>query len=319
MIPIKNIRTIVRMRFGSHLYGTDTPESDNDLKGIFLPQKRDILLGRIPKCYNYSSGSQDSKNTSEDTDIELYSLNYFIALACEGQTVALDMLHAPDEMILETSNIWQSIVSRRAEFYTRNLSSFINYARRQASKYGIKGSRLNAAKSVLEVLSSADADNRLRDIWDSLPRNEHCMERGIDPNGMRQYEVCGKLFQESASVGYIIPILEKFMDNYGARARLAAENTDIDWKAISHALRAAYQVREIFTNKTITFPLKEADFLRDIKTGSLDYTKVVAPALEALMDEVEQLAASSILPESTDKNAWDDFICKTLDDEVFGK
>jgi predicted nucleotidyltransferase len=38
---------IVEMRFGSHLYGTDTPESDLDLKGVYLPEARDILLRRV--------------------------------------------------------------------------------------------------------------------------------------------------------------------------------------------------------------------------------------------------------------------------------
>jgi predicted nucleotidyltransferase len=38
---------IVEMRFGSHLYGTATPESDLDFKGVYLPEARDILLQRV--------------------------------------------------------------------------------------------------------------------------------------------------------------------------------------------------------------------------------------------------------------------------------
>jgi hypothetical protein len=64
---------------------------------------------------------------------------------------------------------------------------------------------------------------------------------------MRQYQVCGKTFQESATIGYVIPIVEKFYNDYGRRAKLAAENKNIDWKAVSHALRAAYQTKEILT------------------------------------------------------------------------
>ena len=37
---------IVEMRFGSHLYGTDTATSDLDLKGVYLPSAREILLQR---------------------------------------------------------------------------------------------------------------------------------------------------------------------------------------------------------------------------------------------------------------------------------
>lgn len=99
------MKIIVKMKFGAHLYGTATIKSDVDYKGVFLPAKEEVLLGKIPKCLNFSSGDSESKNTSNDIDIEFYSLHYFIKLAREGQTVALDMLHAPDSAIIETSDI----------------------------------------------------------------------------------------------------------------------------------------------------------------------------------------------------------------------
>jgi predicted nucleotidyltransferase len=310
---------IVKMKFGSYLYGTSTSKSDVDYKGVFLPSKNEVLLGRIPKCHNYSSSNCKAKNTPHDTDVEIYSLNYFINLACEGQTVALDMLHAPDSVIEVSSEIWRTIVDERDRFYTKNLKSFINYARRQASKYGIKGSRLNAVSHVLNVLKASVSTQKLRSVWDKLPQMEHCYVAETDPNGMRQYQVCGKLFQESAEIGYVIPILEKFHDDYGARAKQAAENKNIDWKAISHALRAAFQVKEIFTQRTITFPLKEAAFLVKVKEGKLDYLNEVVPVLEGLMTEVEELASGSNLPEKVDTAYWERFICDTLERELFGK
>ncbi len=303
---------IVKMKFGSHLYGTSTPESDVDYKGVFLPSREEVLLGRIPKSRGYSTGKDHEKNTRGDEDYEFYSLHYFIKLACDGQTVAMDMLHAPDNMILTTSDIWASIVKKRHSFYTKNLKSFIDYARRQASKYGVKGSRVNAALAVLDLLNKEDPSEKMRAIWDKLPRMEHCHDLSKDPNGMRQYQVCGKSFQESAKIGYVIPILRKFYDDYGRRAKLAAENKNIDWKAISHALRAAFQTKEILTRNKITFPLENAEFLTRVKQGSLDYLTEVAPVLEAIMDEVEELVAKSPLPETVDREFWDDFLCETV-------
>jgi predicted nucleotidyltransferase len=158
------------MKFGAHLYGTVTSDSDLDYKGIFLPTKEQVLLGRIPKSHNYSTGKDDSRNTKNDVDTELYSLHYFIKLACAGQTVAMDMLHAPDSMILKKSKIWDEIVKYKQKFYTKNLKSFIDYARRQASKYGIKGSRINAALRVLEILKKEDPSKKMRGVWSRLPR-----------------------------------------------------------------------------------------------------------------------------------------------------
>ena len=308
---------IVKMKFGSHLYGTDTENSDIDYKGVFLPSRKEILLGNIPKCKSFTTGNYEDKNSPGDVDEEIYSLHYFIKLACDGQTVAMDMLHAPVDFLIETSKIWESIIKQKNKFYTKNLNSFVSYARRQASKYGIKGSRLNAASQVLTLLKSNDPKLKLRNIWDQLPKIEHCYETGLDPNGLRQFQICGKIFQESSAIGYVIPILEKFYDDYGHRAKLAAENKNIDWKAISHALRAAIQIKEIMTQGTITYPLADAPFLMKVKAGKLDYTTEVAPVLESLMDEVEKLVSQSDLPEKVDIDYWDRFICDTIENTRF--
>ena len=86
---------------------------------------------------------------------------------------------------------------------------------------------------------------------------------------------------------------------------MAAENKNIDWNAVSHALRAAYQTREILTENNITYPLKTAPFLMKVKQGELDYLTEVAPVLGALMEEVEALSLRSTLPEEVDRKFWD--------------
>ena len=310
------MQTIVKMIFGSHLYGTATPESDKDFKGVFMPSKEQIFLGHIPKSYNETTKKGDEKNTSEDIDTEIYSLHYFIKLACEGQTVALDMLHVPDNMIIESSHIWKEIVKNREKFYTKNLKAFIGYARRQASKYGIKGSRLNAAKKVISFLLDYDDSARMEYVWNQLPIEEHLYMLEANRNDVRQYQVCGKIIQETAKIGYVLDILIKFYEEYGKRAKEAAENKNIDWKAVSHALRAAYQVKELLQDGIITFPLKKACFLTAVKKGKLDYKNTVAPKLESIMAEVEILSEKSKLPKKANWKFWDNFIIKTIESSL---
>lgn len=315
------MKTIVKLMFGSQLYGTNTPDSDQDFKGVFLPSKEQILLGKIPKSINESTKKENQlKNTSKDVDFETYSLHYFIYLACEGETVALDMLHAPDNMIIEKSHIWNLIVAERERFYTKNLKAFVGYARRQASKYGIKGSRLNDAQKVLDALKRVnDSTNRCRllDIWPILPTGEHIFKHPPNENGERMYEVCGRKIGEKVTLQYAQETVKRFVDNYGERARKAADNEGIDWKAVSHACRAAYQVKQILLENTIVFPLKEAKFLKSVKCGELDYQTIVAPKLEDLMTEVEELSLKSNLPDKVDRKFWDRFIINVLEDEMF--
>lgn len=312
-------KIIVKLKFGSHLYGTNTSDSDLDYKGVFLPSKKQILLNRIPKSYNETTKKDNTKrNTSEDVDSEIYSLHYFLELACQGQTTALDMLHAPDNMIVDkNTTIWDRIIMNRDKFYTKNLKAFIGYARSQAAKYGIKGSRLNAAATVLDYFKRLPEDKRLVDYWEDLPQGEHIHFIGEDKNGLRQYQVVGKIFQETSRIGYIMPILNHFYDEYGKRAQLAAKNKGIDFKAISHALRAAYQTKQLLIENIITFPLKEASFLLDVKLGKLDYTTVIVPILENLIDEIEELSENSNLPSKVDREFWDNFLIDSLQRELF--
>lgn len=309
------MNTIVKMIFGSHLYGTATETSDKDFKGIFMPSERDILLGRIPKSINTSTKTtraEGVKNTSDDVDTEIYSLHYFIKMACEGQTVALDMLHAPKNMLIEeNTSIWQDIIERREMFYTKNLKAFIGYAMRQASRYGVRGSRLNNAESFLNFLKSKTPTDVLGEYWDILPKGDHIYFIEKDPNGVDQIAVCGKTFQSTSKIGYVIPILEKFYENYGERARKAANNEGVDWKACQHSLRAAFQVKQLLTEGTITFPLKEADYLKEVKRGKIPY-KNFADHLESLIDEVKGLSEKSDLPEKVDYAYWDDFVFKKV-------
>lgn len=310
---------IVRMEFGSHLYGTATPQSDRDYKGIFLPTKEEIFLNKIPKSISFhSKKGSETKNTSDDVDTEIYSLHYFIKLALEGQTVAIDMLHANKEALLEYSPIWEDIVANRSKFYTKSLKAFVGYALRQSSKYSIKGSRLNTIEKVLEVLKN-EGNKKLKDIWDLLPDLEHTRKYVDDKSGLKIYEVCGKKFQETVSIDYVIPILEQYYKNYGERAELAKQNLFVDWKAVSHAVRAAFQVRQLLLSNNIIFPLREAPLLLQIKKGELDYTTQVAPLLEGLMEEVEDLSAQSNLPLQPDYKFWDEWLVDTLEEQYYGR
>lgn len=309
------MKIIVNIQFGSHLYGTNTEESDLDYKGIFLPTLEQVLLGKIPKSIiTKTKKGYDNKNTKDDVDTELYSLQYFIKLACEGQTVAIDMLHAAGDNIIDESDIWEEIIKNRHKFYTKNLQAFVGYAQKQAAKYGIKGSRLNAVSDVIKVLLQHDDDLKLKYIWEELPVGEH-IKFSTSISDIREYEVCGRKVQETATVGYAFNVFNKYYNNYGKRAEMAARNEGIDWKAVSHALRAAYEVKSVLAIETITFPLPEAEFLKRVKSGELDYLTLVSPILEELIEEVSILAKTSDLPEEVDKEFWDKFVVDVMKEE----
>lgn len=314
--------TLVQMVFGSQLYGTATPSSDTDYKGVYVPSLRDMMLGRVQKSLNFNTKkNSNEKNSATDVDSEFYSLQYFFELAKKGETVAIDMLHAPKSAWREATPEWEYLVSMRRVFYTKNLTSLVGYARRQAAKYGVKGSRLAEVKQVLTVMQDILSDRpktvRVRDVMHLLPVSENCGK--VMHEGVELYSVCGRKFTMGAFLEHYVPMLEKFIEEYGARARQAEQNEGVDWKAISHAFRAAFQVRAMLTEGDFTYPLRETEFLCQVKNGGLHFRNEVAPKLDDLMTEVEQLTAASNLPDKVDDEAADRLLMALLNSLLSGK
>ena len=125
---------IVKMEYGSHLYGLNHAGSDTDYKSIALPTAEQIIMQKADFNLRQSTGDQSSKNTSEDTDNEVMSLQRFLNQAMDGKNTAIDMLHASTDQVLATSDIWEELQEKRHMFYTKDMSSYVDYVQGQAAK-----------------------------------------------------------------------------------------------------------------------------------------------------------------------------------------
>ena len=286
-------------RQGSYLYGTNTPESDLDIKGIFIPSKDIMYLGNVPKTIqNDTNKAKGVKNTKDDVDIQLFSIQYFFQLAMEGQTIAIDMLHTNFKNILENSYEWFKIQSLRELFYSKNMSAFIGYAKKQAELYSLKGSRLTSLRNCINILSKYDG--LLKHLWNSLPQDENSQFIESSPNGIKQYKICGKILQENMSIDSALGFINTQIEKYGERALKSESNDGYDHKAFSHSIRAAYELEELFSEGNITFPLKNVERVLDIKLGKVPYKEVI-DELVLIIDRVKELADNSIFPENVNR------------------
>jgi RNA repair pathway DNA polymerase beta family len=313
---------IVRMRFGSHLYGTATPESDLDLKGVYLPEACDILLQRVKATVTSNRAkAAGEKNEAGDVDSEFYSLQRYLDLLAEGQTVALDMLFAPDSVItIPPSPWWREIQASGHRLISKRATSFVQYCRQQANKYGIKGSRVAAARKVLAVLTTAQ--ERLGNtgklelialqLADLAATTAHVALVDLPSAGdrpVRHLEVCDRKISFSASLKMGREIAERLVNEYGQRALQAERNEGVDWKALSHAVRIGREALELFQRGRITFPLPFADHILGIKRGLVPY-KTVATEIEQLLEDVEAAASVSSLPEEPDHALVEDLVTR---------
>lgn len=295
---------VVETLFGSHLYGLDTPNSDKDYKGIVLPTTSQILLGKSNFHVDKSTGLVNGKNTKDDIDRTFYSLSYFIDLASKGETVALDMLHGSPDKLIQSSPIWDFLVANRRKFYTKSMKSYIGYVRKQAAKYGIKGTRISELEKVITFLETFPSDVPVGAL--NFPDNE--FGKWVDYKGNNYYEFAGSKFQDNLKIHYMLDTLKKIYANYGERSKLAKENLGVDWKAVSHCLRAGYQARDIFTKGYFEYPLDETKFLMDVKSGKLDFVSEVEPEIDKITKEALALSDASTLPDEVDRKFWSNYI-----------
>jgi hypothetical protein len=319
---------IVKMRFGSHLYGTATHESDLDLKGVYLPEAHDILLQRVKATVTSNRvKAAGQKNEAGDVDNEVYSLQRYLDLLAEGQTVALDMLFAPDAvMTISPSPWWREIQANGHRLISRRATSFVQYCRQQANKYGIKGSRVAAARKVLALLTiaqerlgnTAKLELIAAQLADLATTAEHVALVDLPSSGdrpVRHLEVCDRKMSFWASLKTAREIAQRLVNEYGQRALQAELNEGVDWKALSHAVRVGREALELFQSGRITFPLPYADHVLSIKRGIVPY-KTVAMEIEQLLEEVEGAARASNLPEEPDKALIEDLVTRAYTHKI---
>jgi hypothetical protein len=330
------MNTILELKFGSHLYGTDTPESDLDFKGIYLPTAREIVLGNYHKTVMVGrKKAKCERNTKDDIDIEIFSLDRFLDLLCDGQTVALDILFAPQNMYthIDVNHGWimGEIYRNRHELLNKNVNAFVGYARQQAAKYGIKGSRMDALKSTVEFLELLPENEKLvrysEDIETLVRVNEQLVSLEKTPlveivhikgpNSLEEphLHVAGRKIPFHATVKYAKQIYSKILSGYGHRAHKAHLAGGVDWKALSHAIRVNGEAKELLETGKITFPRPDNGFLRKVKLGLLDFKEVSEVIEQGLVDLVNSQETSSLRSEPNRQWA-EDLIAKVYTEIV---
>lgn len=302
------MNVLVEITTGSRLFGTATPTSDYDHRYVVLPDLKDLALGRV----------KHSVKLEDEVDGHAFSLQEFLRLAGEGQSIALEMLHAPlkSDLVCACTDTWRDLVVNRALFYTKAMSQMVGFATTMSRKYGARIERLNEVEAILANIDlsrprSESLDSmRLIDIWDILPESP-CAIKTINPmcSGpeKRVYQVCGREMQGMARVSHVYASIKAIADEYGLRVRAGRDGL-IDYRSVHHAFRAGFQVKEILETGDLVFPLKDAAWLREVKLGHVDFFQNgLDKRLDDLIAEVSAKMAVSNLPDRVDQ-AWLDSI-----------
>lgn len=329
------------LEFGSTLYGTRTANSDSDFKSIYLPNDREIILGRYKKNISTTRPKQiGERNNKDDIDIEIFSLDQYCKLLSESQTVAIDILFAPIQHFknINEEDFWvfSKIFSNRDKFISKDVASFYSYAKEQAAKYGLKGFRVAALRDTLDFLNTFTSTHERLNTEENLPKvikfvyerpcanpvpkNENIIiEYKIDKAGRNipYLKVCDKYYELTCRIKDAKERIQKKFDEYGKRALLAEKNEGIDWKAISHCVRVINQGIEILQTGHLEFPRPDRELQLKIKTGQMQYKECEEIILQGFED-LEAAKEKSTLRKAPDQEWIDNFIFEVYSDIVKG-
>ena len=290
---------LAKVVFGSHLYGTSIPTSDDDFRAVYLPTIQSLALQR----------AKDAWEDKTEDDTSIFSLQHFCRLASEGQSIAIELLSAPDSAVKITSPIWETLRANRKRFYTKNMHSFLGYAKTMAGKYSARIDRLNETEIVIAAMREWDGvEARLGEMWDELPESLNA-QKGVNDRSSgsdhRVYRICGRELQATVTIAHALTVVSAIHASYGERVRKAKDG-QIDHKALMHAFRAALQCREIVQTGDLKFPLKDAQWLTQLRLGQINFIEhQLDRKLDDLIAEVQTLMIGSSLPEKADQE-WID-------------
>lgn len=328
--------------FGSHLYGTNTPTSDLDVKRIVLPSLDHVLLGKpLVNRVHKTNKAKNVRNGADDVDQEDIPLQVFIQDFVQGQTYAIELAFSFGSPAMRTFNseFYALVKELRSEFLTSNIKAMMGYVFNQANIYSFKGERLNCAREFKEALLSeftdVDAgDDPLTDLLPSgqdykgvygdvaevavkrhaaylakfkalevkYPKYFRVSEYDIGEGRMRPcFIVLEKTFPWTNTLGHSLMVAETLIGKYGSRANQASES-NVDWKALMHAVRIIDEGLELLMTHSLTLPRppEQVKRLLQIKRGELPLEPIKNELVEKL-DRLKGVADTCGLPSSSDK------------------
>jgi hypothetical protein len=326
----KGFKIICEFLAGSHLYGTSTPESDVDLRGVFIPTK-EYFYGFLSTTRNY----QDKQN-----DIEYKEIREFMKLAISQNPTVIEYLFVPPEKLQINTPEWQTVVENRNLFLSRQCRrSFMGYAIAQIKRikthrawllnppkkkperkdFGlpeerkmISGDQMGAFNSLLaDYLEQISKYNHLKDELLELEETHNYKAllsniRNVEPEHLRLLKPIHDVSENFIEVytrerGYKSALQHWKQYQHWVKTRNPARAAleakfGYDTKHGMHLYRLTEECFELLETGHITLPRPNAKELLKIRDGKYSYDELME-RFEWFENETKKKVETSVLPE----------------------
>lgn len=317
---------LAKITHGSRLFGTTTENSDVDIKTIFVPCAKDILLGRIMTSNRDGTSNVMGKNTSNDTDQDNHDLIKFMRLIEAGSPEGFELLFAPDHAhLIAPTSTWRTLQARHAEFVHADLVPFERLIRKTGTIVHVGEAEEVAARKICALLSRLiEGTGRKKSI---SPHIDDILEAAGDTKIVRRDTKEGRdgtshevlaIAHKSVPVNESIGFAFKLANSIAAEAEANKVRETLNpeqWKHLSLAVRLSSEMIELLQTGMLTFPRPEREFLYDIKVGNVSLENV-RDRLSLLDERIAEAKSTTALPLHPNSEAFENFVIEAHLDAV---
>ena len=311
-------KMLFKVRVGSHLYGLNTPTSDEDFMTVILPNPNDVLgLQKLEEIDNSTKKSNvDRRNTEDDVDDKQYTLPRYLNLFMSGNPEKTEVLFAEPKNILVNSPEMKFLFDNRDKILSKRvLYSFSGFAYAQKSKLIVKKERFYSLVESSKWIERNISKNRLED---DCKENQITEDESNTLNKMLKYYKGSKNNVESFHKGMAPKMIyQKIVserDNYGWRVRTDTfETLGYDIKFGYHLLRLLDECRQLLQNGEINYPFSGQAFddIMAIRNGQVSYDDLMKK-YQQYEAAIEPFKNSNKLRDKPDFNFANGWLVETL-------
>ena len=292
--------TILLVRHGSQAYGTSTPESDLDVKGIAVPPQR-YFTGFL---YRFEQAEQKKP----DPDLTIFDIRKFMQLAADCNPNIIEVLWVDDADILYEDPWGKWLRQHRHEFLSQK-------AKHTFSGYAI--AQLKRIKTHREwLLNPPDHKPERKEF--ALP--ETTLVSKDQMGVIQKFEERGNCDLSAQFGGTVMDAYRRERSYHNALTRWTQYET---WKKTRNPARAALEAkygydckhgmhlvrlmrmcREVLATGRVLVRRPDAEELLTIRNGAWPYEQLVEWA-ERQDQEMDELVKTSPLPHAPDRVALD--------------
>lgn len=336
-------KIIFKAIVGSQSYGTATPESDIDIKGVYIQNVEDLV----------GFGYQEQINVNKDECY--YEIRRFLQLAQTGNPTVLELLFTPEDCILESSPEFDLVKAEAEKFLTQKCyNSFAGYAHMQIEKATGLNKKMNYEKEKITRKGPLDfcyvtlfgktytvteylKTTGMKQEKVGLTRLDHFRDTYAfyyDPTGLEKFkgivgEDSNQLRLSAIPKGMIPHTVLYFNEpeyskhckeykeyqewlekrNVARYVDVESHGQKIDGKNLLHCRRLIDVAKEIPVLKTIRVRRPNADYLLEIRKGKHSLLEILAEAKKDL-EGLKELYQNSDLPVEMNQNFVNDLLLR---------